>query len=273
MNITTEIHMRGYHMIRKGEYMRVNLGRSRAAVAAHGALAAALVLAWGVIAPRDAGAQQDRRPTVAVMYFNNGAMLQNADYEPLRKGIADVLITELMANEGIRVVERDHLHALLEEQNLDSTSRVDQATAVQIGKILGVHHMIFGGFIVDQKGRMRLDARSVNVETSRIEYVATVSDKADNLFGMISELAEKMNKGLKLPPMPTRARQTTSDGGQPGQWRNLILYARAMDAQDSRNPREAVTLYKEFLAASPPGVLTAQRTLAEQRIERLQSGS
>src|SRR5262249_1434001 len=50
---------------------------------------------------------KDARPTVAVLYFDNGAIGRAADYEPLRKGMADMLITELSRNQNLRVVERD----------------------------------------------------------------------------------------------------------------------------------------------------------------------
>ena len=80
------------------------------------------------------GAQEsaDVRPTVAVMYFNNGAVGQQAEFEPLSKGLADMLITQLAANAGIRVVERDQLQQLLQEQNLAKDGRVDAQTAVAV---------------------------------------------------------------------------------------------------------------------------------------------
>ena len=151
-------------------------------------------------APTIAAAQQapDTRPTVAVMYFNNSALVRHAEYQPLSKGIADVLITELQGNTAIRVLERDALQRLLEEQNLSSdTTRVDQETAVRLGKILGARHMIFGGFLVDMRGQVRIDARAVDVETSRIEYVASKTARAADLLSVIGELAAELNNGKK----------------------------------------------------------------------------
>src|SRR3712207_7591033 len=40
--------------------------------------------------------------------------------------------------------------------------------------------------------RSRLDLRSVNVETSRIEYVETVSGKAEDVLGLIEDLGRKV---------------------------------------------------------------------------------
>ena len=52
-------------------------------------------------------AQDDMRPTVAVLPFVNGAIgAAGGELTPLSKGIADLLITDLRMNPGIRVVER-----------------------------------------------------------------------------------------------------------------------------------------------------------------------
>src|ERR1700730_13883308 len=124
----------------------------------------ALLLLTLCVAPVVRAQTPNTRPTVAVMYFDNGAMgKQHEDFEPLTKGISDMLITEFAADSGIRVVERDQLQKLLDEQNIDP-KRVTQESAVHLGKLLGAHHMIFGGFIADQHGRMVLTSRAVNVE-------------------------------------------------------------------------------------------------------------
>jgi len=209
--------------------------------------------------------------TVAVMYFNNSAMLHRADYEPLRKGIADVLITELHANPSLRIVERDHLQQLLQEQNLDTTSRVDQETAVRIGKLLGVQHMIMGGYQIDPTGNMRLDARAVNVESSQVVYGETVTGKSEDVLAIIADLAAKMNRGMKLPEMPRRQHPSSSGAANATRrFQAIMLYSRALAEEDSRNPRGAIQLYREFLQKCPEADAPDQRRIAEQRIRELE---
>ena len=254
--------------------------KTRGVVAALKAgLTAVAFVAASTVAPASATGQTrppDQRPTVAVMpNFDNGSVINHADYDALGKGIADVLITELATNSAIRVVERDRIQQLIDEQNLSTAGRVDKATAVQVGKLLGVHHMIFGGFIIDPKGQMRLDARAVNVETSEIEHVESVTDKADNMLAVLSAMADKLNKGMKLPPMPGGVARpaVNPEATKPGRWRDLILYARAEDANDKKDRTQALALYKDFLDKSPSTVLASQRRRAEQRVRELASGS
>ena len=247
---------------------------TRAALTLTAILTVDAVVPWPLL--RAQAKPADSRPTVAVMpNFDNGSVVNHADYDALGKGIADVLITELSANGSIRVVERDRVQQLLDEQNLGAAGRVDKSTAVQVGKLLGAQHMIFGGFIIDPRGQMRLDARAVNVETSEIEHVETVTDKADNMLVVISTLAEKLNKGMKLPPMPAGSVRpvVSPESTKPGRWRDLILFARAEDASDKKNKTQALALYKEFLDKSPSTVLPTQRRRAEQKVRELASGS
>ena len=197
-------------------------------------------------------AAPDTRPTVAVMYFTNGALGKaHEDLDPLSKGIADMLITDMQGNSAIRVIERDQLQHLLEEQNLSNSDRVDRETAVQVGKLLGVHHMIFGGFVTDLKGNMRLDARAVNVETGEIEHVETVSNKQDNLMAMIDDLARKMNAGMKLPQMASAAAQASADHAKKVPFQSVMLYSRALAAKDKGDTDTAVQLFRAALEKFP----------------------
>jgi len=215
-----------------------------------------LTLALAAVAFATPGRAQDAadsRPTLAVMYFSNGAIgSQNEELAPLSKGIADILITQLAANPGIRVVERDQLEKLLQEQNLSAGGRVDKETAVKVGRILGAHHMIFGGFVTDPKGRMRLEARAVNVETSEIEHVESVPGKTDDLMEMIDKLATKLNAGLRLPAIPRAVRDAQGTASRtPVPTQAVLLYSRALVEQDKGNTEQAVTLFRASLDRFP----------------------
>jgi TolB-like protein len=219
-----------------------------------------------VSTPALAAAQQaaDTRPTVAVMYFNNSALVRHAEYQPLSKGIADVLITELQGNTAIRVLEREALQRLLEEQNLSTdTTRVDKETAVRLGRILGARHMIFGGFLIDMRGHVRLDARAVNVETSTVEYVASKTAKADDLLTVIGELAVELNRGMKLPSLsdPSATTPSRAPARSAASYRALMLYSQGLAEEDRRNSKAAAELYRAALAQYPE-LPQAQRRLS-----------
>ena len=212
-------------------------------------------------APVRAQASGDR-PTVAVMHFNNGAIGKwHEEYDALRVGIADLLLTELAANEAIRVVERDQLAQVMREQDLSAGGRVDKETAVRVGRLLGAHHMIFGGFVIDARGTLRIDVRAVNTETSQIEYVETVQDKSDNFVLAVSRLAERINAGMKLPALTQDVREARHEQAREVPFKAALLYSRAVADETNGEPERAVERYRALLAEFPD-YEPAQRALA-----------
>lgn len=206
-------------------------------------------------------AQADARPTVAVMFFDNNVFTANArDYDGLGKGIADFLVTELAANPGIRVIERDQVRKLVDEQKLVAGSQVDRATAVRIGRLLGAQHVIFGGYMADAKGNFRIDARAVGVEQGVVEYTERVQDQADNVMGLIGTLAAKLAAGMHLPAAPTpesgAAGAAVALAGGPRATMRLpvkyaVMYGRALDLADRGETARAVALFGAVLSEFP----------------------
>jgi len=88
---------------------------------------------------RAQGRGQDTRPGIAVLPFDNGGSYGQGkeDFDALQKGIAGMLISELAQNPSARVVEREDVQRLIEEQNLGAAGRVDPQTAAKIGKLVG----------------------------------------------------------------------------------------------------------------------------------------
>jgi TolB-like protein len=200
-------------------------------------------------------AQEDLRPTVAVLPFVNSAIGEsNAELEPLSKGIADLLIIELSQNTGIRVVERENITKLLDEQNLARDGRVDDATAARIGKLLGARHMVTGSFITDRSGTMVITLKSIDAETGRIEWTHMDRDQTDNFLALVSKVGATANKGLKLPELTPAARQSSAAKAEKQKkvpFQAVMMYSRAISAQDAGNKAEAISLFNQTIARFP----------------------
>src|SRR5215470_3924272 len=104
-------------------------------------------LAAAVLAtPAMARAQADR-PVVAVLSFDNNSFGKDrGDFDGLGKGIADLLINDMAVNPTMRIVERERIQSILQEQSLVQSKSIDPQTAVKLGKLLGASYMITGGF-------------------------------------------------------------------------------------------------------------------------------
>jgi TolB-like protein len=216
-------------------------------------------------------AQKEGKPTVAILAFENGSFGPSAkDYDGLTKGVPGFLVTEMTSNPNIRVIERGEVQKLVDEQKLAKDGHVDQATAVKIGILLGAQHMIFGTFMIDPKGNFRIDARAVSVETSAIEHVERVDDKADNIMTSISTLAGKLNTGMHLPAMPARRTGDASPAAGAQQssapstvntatpsatpklpMRVAVMYGKALDLKDHHENGKALELFNAVLKEFP----------------------
>lgn len=208
-----------------------------------------------VLAATPAIAQDDVRPTVAVLPFVNSAIGDaTAELAPLSKGIADLLITSLAQNTGVRVVERENIQKLLEEQNLATAGRVEDATAARIGKLLGAKHMVTGSFITDRSGRMVITVKSIDTETGRIEWSHMEPGKTEDFLSIVHKVGETANKGLKLPELTPAARQTSEARAEKQKkvpFAAVMMYSRAISAQDAGNKAEAVSLFKQTVDKFP----------------------
>ncbi|HKW42376.1 MAG TPA: CsgG/HfaB family protein [Gemmatimonadales bacterium] len=214
------------------------------------AVLAVLLVALGRRGWAAQGRGQDLRAGIAVMPFDNsGSYGQDKEnFDALQKGIAGMLISELAANPAARVVERDEIQKLVEEQNLGASGRVDPQTAAKLGKLVGARYVITGTFI-DFYGDFRLDARLVNVETSEIVKVESDRMQRDHLFDIIRTVAARLMKDANLPPLPKQASDQRMSRQIPTE--ALTFYSKALLFQDRGQKDKAVEMYQRALAVFP----------------------
>ncbi len=97
---------------------------------------------------------------------------------------SDILITELVKSGKFMVVERGRLAKIMEEQKLQVSGAIEPATAVKVGKILGLEAIVIGvvsqfgvttegaDYLITQHKRQRaevtVEVRVVDVETGEI---------------------------------------------------------------------------------------------------------
>lgn len=111
-------------------------------------VAAGAVVLTGMAATLPAAAQsRSSRPTVAVLDLDFGSVQQwwSGNWD-IGKGVADLIVDELVNDGTFRVIERKRLDAILAEQNFSNSDRADPSAAsvAKIGKALGVKYLVVG---------------------------------------------------------------------------------------------------------------------------------
>jgi curli biogenesis system outer membrane secretion channel CsgG len=209
----------------------------------------------------DAGPQEDTRPGVAVLRFDNGGSYgaDREDLEALEVGLQQMLLTELDQNDELRIVERGRLRTLMEEQDLGASGRVESGTAARIGELVGARYVITGVF-VDLDGDFRMDSRIVDVETGEILSTQSVRDDRERLYDLVVQLAGRVTEGADLPALPTATREAREAREIPAE--AITLYSRAQVYQDRGRTDRAVEVYRRITREFP--AMTEARAALEQ---------
>lgn len=112
-----------------------------------------LIIALAALAATAAWGQKKR---VAVLDFEYATVQQGASAifrqnVDIGKGIADLLMEQLVKDGTYSVIERAAIQKLLAEQNFSNSDRADSTSAAKIGRLLGVDAIIIGS--ITQFGR------------------------------------------------------------------------------------------------------------------------
>lgn len=139
-----------------------------------------------------------RPQTLAIVNFTNSSITDHESWDAMQQGFASLMIHAMGPATELRVVERERIRWLLEEQNMQrDPSLIDQSTAVQAGRLLGVQTVVFGSFIVNGRDLI-LNARLVNVETGEILFSEQVTGRASDFSTLIETLSVQFARTLNV---------------------------------------------------------------------------
>lgn len=82
-------------------------------------------------------------------------------------------LVEITKLESMRVIERQKVNEILEEQGIASMDLMNITNAIEIGKLLAVNYILTGS-IVESSKTVVIFGRIINVEPAEIESVAQV---------------------------------------------------------------------------------------------------
>lgn len=133
--------------------------------------------------------------TLAILYFENhtGA----ARYDPLGKGLAEMLITDLSSISRLRVVERARLQELSDEVAFSRSAHADEATALAVGRFLSAAFVVTGAMTSDGLD-LRVDSRLLRTETGEVLSTSTARGGQDRFFELQEQVADGLLEGLEL---------------------------------------------------------------------------
>jgi len=181
---------------------------------------------------------------VAISYFDNTSGIKK--YDPLTKGIVDMLITDLSGVKTIRLVEREKLEQLLKEIKLGKSKYFDNKTAQKLGKGLGAEVILTGSFFILNRD-LRIDARLIEVETGQILLAKKVTGNKNDFFDLHEKLAKLLIKGMKVDNNLYRSKYKRTEID----FNAVVDYSKALNLKDQGKNNEAKTILRETLQEYP----------------------
>jgi curli biogenesis system outer membrane secretion channel CsgG len=114
------------------------------------------ILSVGFITLPLVAQQAPVRHRVAVLDFGYATVMTTSQAVfgtnvDIGRGISDMLIDKMLSDGTYRIIERNAIDKIMNEQNFSNSNRADSATAAKIGHILGVNAVITGD--ITQFGR------------------------------------------------------------------------------------------------------------------------
>ncbi|OJT20440.1 hypothetical protein BO221_31000 [Archangium sp. Cb G35] len=216
------------------------------------ALALSLLLALPLSAHADEDPNaEDLKPVLAVLYFDNNTGKPALDV--LRKGFADMMVTDLSAVQQLQVVEREKLQRLLDELKLQRSSYFDPKTIQRLGQGMGAQFAVTGS-IVAVDPTLRIDVRLVEIATSKVLLAEKVMGQKNQLFDLQQKLVGRFVKALlpRLDQLPKpRSRAPDVD--------TLLSYSKGIDLVDQGKLHEARDQLAAVVSKSPTFLLARQR--------------
>ena len=192
---------------------------------------------------------------VAPLLANKVLFIQNfqnntkdSKYDHVGACLADMVISDIVALkiDGISVVEREQIKSLLSELKLQESEYFDQASTQKMGKGLGANYALAGSFTV-MNGVMRIDARLINVTTSKIHSSFKTKGDEEAIFDLEADLVKNIGKGLEIDFGDVSRDKLSS----PKALETLVKYADADKLMEKGDYKTATKILGEMRKSEP----------------------
>ncbi|MCK5607838.1 hypothetical protein KAR91_38515 [Candidatus Pacearchaeota archaeon] len=110
--------------------------------------------------------------------------------------VADFLMANLSAKEGLNIVDRVDIDAAIGELKLNLTGIVAAKDKVKIGNFLGADIMLTGNiFILDKN--IYISTRAINTETGLVKAIVSIGKADEDISSLVNTLADDLTGFLK----------------------------------------------------------------------------
>jgi tetratricopeptide (TPR) repeat protein len=172
----------------------------------------------------------------------------DSSFQPLSRGLAELLTSDLALVRSLRLLERVQIGALLDELKLGQTNRADPTTAARVGRLLRAERMVQGVASITQNGPVRLSAAVV-----RSDGTVRTGAQANGTFKQLLDLEKQLVFSLatQLGIQLTDAERQRIMRQGPKNLAAFLAYSQGLDAMDRGDYRAAAVAFSAAVRADP----------------------
>ena len=183
--------------------------------------------------------------TVAVLPL---VIVGDSGVQPLSRGLAELITTDLAYIRTLRLLERLQIGMLLDELKLGESERVDPATAARVGRLLRAERMVQGTATIPPHGLVRLSA-TVVTGAGVVRPVGQVTGPFRKLLELEKQVVFDLAAQLGLALTQVEREQILRQG--PKSLAAFLAYSRGLEALDRADYGAAAREFRAAAQADP----------------------
>ncbi len=191
-------------------------------------------------------AHQPPQPaTVAVLPL---VIAGDSTVQPLSRGLAELITTDLAYIRTLRLLERLQIGMLLDELKLGRSERVDPATAARVGRLLRAERLVQGTATIPLRGPVQISA-TVVTGTGVVRPVEQVTGPFPKLLDLEKQVVFDLAAQLGFALTQAEREQILRQG--PKNLAAFLAYGRGLEAMDRGDYGAAARHFKSAARADP----------------------
>ena len=192
----------------------------------------------------------------------------DSSLQPLSRGLAELVLSDLAMVRSLRLLERIQVGALLDELKLSESGRADASTAARVGRLLRAERMVQGVAAITQNGPVRMSATVVRGDGS-----VRSGAQANGTFKQLLDLEKQLVFGLtsELGIQLTEAERQRILRQGPKNLAAFLAYSKGLEALDRGDYRAAAAAFAQAVRADPSFQQAQQQQQAAEAAPVLQA--
>ena len=188
--------------------------------------------------------------------------------QPLSRGLAELLTSDLALVRSLRLLERVQIGALLDELKLGQSERADAGTAARVGRLLRAERMVQGVASITPNGPVRLSATVVSGDGT-VRSGAQANGTFKQLLDLEKQLVFSLATQLGIQVTAAERQRILREG--PKNLAAFLAYSEGLDALDRGDYRAAAAAFSASVRADPTFQAAQQQQQAAEAAPAVQA--